>query len=257
MNYKIIFFDVDGTLTDHTNGHIPLSTKKAIATLVEKGMKVVAATGRPLSMCHELRELGIETFITANGGYVKHQLEVIYKSPLQAKTLLEVCKFAALHNQGLSFFTEEFTMNGVQNEEIAAALAETLSVTQYPSVKEEIYRQEVFLMCLYANEEMVKKFKKQFPHLTFSRWHPFITNVLQVDVSKSIAIKEVLTYFGLDKSEAIAFGDGGNDLDMLELVGLGIAMGNANESLKKAADFVTKKSSEGGIEFALRKFGII
>lgn len=55
----------------------------------------------------------------------------------------------------------------------------------------------------------------------------------------------------------IAFGDGENDIDMLEFVGLGIAMGNGSERLKEAADFVTKKSSEDGIEFALKKYGII
>ena len=79
-------------------------------------------------------------------------------------------------------------------------------------------------------------------------------NVLQEEVSKSLAIIKVLKYFDIDKSEAIAFGDGENDIDMLELVGLGIAMGNGNEKLKTIADFVTKKSSEDGIEFALKKY---
>jgi hydroxymethylpyrimidine pyrophosphatase-like HAD family hydrolase len=82
-------------------------------------------------------------------------------------------------------------------------------------------------------------------------------NVLKEEVSKSLAIFRVLEFFNLDKSEAIAFGDGANDIDMLELAGLGIAMGNGNDQLKKVADFVTKKSSEDGIEFALKKFGII
>jgi hydroxymethylpyrimidine pyrophosphatase-like HAD family hydrolase len=84
-----------------------------------------------------------------------------------------------------------------------------------------------------------------------------VLNVLQEDVSKSLAIIKVLQYFGIEKSEAIAFGDGENDIDMLELVGLGIAMGNGNEKLKNVADFVTKKSGEDGIEFALKKYGII
>lgn len=68
---------------------------------------------------------------------------------------------------------------------------------------------------------------------------------------------EVLKYFDIDKSKAIAFGDGDNDIDMLELVGLGVAMGNGTEKVKKVADFITKKSSDDGIEFALKKHGII
>jgi len=67
MAYKIVFFDVDGTITHQEDGSISTNTKEAIKALINKGIKVVAATGRPLSMCEEIRELGIDTFITANG----------------------------------------------------------------------------------------------------------------------------------------------------------------------------------------------
>jgi HAD superfamily hydrolase (TIGR01484 family) len=72
LDYKIVFFDVDGTITHHDYGSISNNTKEAIKALKDKGLKVVAATGRPLSMCEEIKELGIDTFITANGAYVKH-----------------------------------------------------------------------------------------------------------------------------------------------------------------------------------------
>ncbi len=148
-------------------------------------------------------------------------------------------------------------MNGAKDTEILKALKETLSLNDYPAINQLIYNQEVYLMCLYAADATVEKYINKFPHLTFKRWHPFVLNVLQEEVSKSLAILKVLQYFGIDKSEAIAFGDGENDIDMLELVGLGVAMGNGNEKLKTVADFVTKKSSEDGIEFALKKYGIL
>ncbi|MDI2587935.1 Cof-type HAD-IIB family hydrolase [Psychrobacillus sp. NEAU-3TGS] len=257
MKYKIVFFDVDGTITNHADGSISNNTKEAIRTLKNKGLIVVAATGRPLSMCKEIKELGIDTFITANGAYVKHDQMVIHKVPMDNRTIQEVFEFASRENQDLSFFTEEFSMNGVKNTETLKALKETLSLNDYPIVDHLIHKQEVYLMCLYANDETVKKYMLKFPHLTFLRWHPFVSNVLQEEVSKSIAILKVLQYFDIDKSEAIAFGDGENDIDMLELVGLGIAMGNGSENLKKVANFVTKKSNEDGIDFALKKFGII
>ncbi|TQR20600.1 Cof-type HAD-IIB family hydrolase [Psychrobacillus vulpis] len=257
MDYKIVFFDVDGTITNHEDGSISKNTKEAIKVLKNNGIRVVAATGRPLSMCKEIRELGIDTFITANGGYVKHNNEVIHKVALDRSIIQEVFEFAYTENHGLSFFTENFSMNGVKNDEILKSLKETLSLEDYPTVDQLIYTQEVYLMCLYASDEIVEKYIQKFPHLIFQRWHPFVLNVLQEEVSKSLAIIKVLQHFDLDKSEAIAFGDGENDIDMLELVGLGIAMGNGNERLKRAADFVTKKSSEDGIDFALKKFGII
>lgn len=257
MGYKIVFFDVDGTITNHEDGSIPVSTKEAIKTLKSKGIKVVAATGRPLSMCKELQELGIDTFITANGGYVKHNQEVIYKVPMAKNIIQEVIEFAKLQNNGLSFYTEEFSMNGVLNPEILSALKETLSLNEYPETNHLLHKQEVFLLCLFANDETVGKYMHKFPHLIFRRWHPFVLNVLKEDVSKGLAILKTLEFFGINKSDAIAFGDGENDIDMLELVGIGIAMGNANESLKSVANFVTKKSSEDGIEYALKRLEII
>lgn len=257
MAYKIVFFDVDGTITHHEDGSISNNTKEAIKALKNKGLRVVAATGRPLSMCNEISELGIDTFITANGAYVKHNQKVIHKVPMDKNVIREVFEFAYTENHGLSFFTEDFSMNGVKDTEIIKALKETLSLNDYPAINPMIYNQEVYLMCLYATDETVEKYIQKFPYLTFKRWHPFVLNVLQEEVSKSLAIKKVLQYLEIDKSEAIAFGDGENDIDMLELVGLGIAMENGNEKLKTVADFVTKKSSEDGIEFALKKYGII
>jgi Cof subfamily protein (haloacid dehalogenase superfamily) len=257
MDYKIVFFDVDGTITHHEDGSISNNTKEAIKALKTKGLRVVAATGRPLSMCKEIRELGIDTFITANGAYVKHHEKVIHKIPMNKNIIQEVFEFAKTENHGLSFYTEDFCMNGVKDTEILKALRETLSLNDYPAINQLIYQQEVYLICLFATDEVVEKFNQRFPHLVFKRWHPFVLNVLQEEVSKSLAIKKVLKYFNIDQSEAIAFGDGENDIDMLELAGLGIAMGNGNEKLKSVADFVTRKSSEDGIEFALKKYGII
>jgi hydroxymethylpyrimidine pyrophosphatase-like HAD family hydrolase len=112
---------------------------------------------------------------------------------------------------------------------------------------------------LYADESEAERFIANFPQLQFVRFHGYVMNVLETQiVSKSHAIKRVLDYYEIDVCNSIAFGDGGNDLDMLEFVGLGIAMGNGDKMLKQKADFVTKKArSEGGIHYALTQFGII
>lgn len=257
MSYKIVFFDVDGTITNFEDGSISNSTKEAISALINIGIKVVAATGRPLSMCNEIGALGIDTFITANGAYVKHNKKIIHKVPMDRRIVRDVVEFASLHNDALSFYSESLSMNGIKDDNILQALKETLSLNEYPTINQQNFEDELFLMCLFADDNTVGRYVESFPNLTFKRWHPFILNVLQEDISKSLAIIKVLEYFNLDKSEAIAFGDGENDIDMLELVGLGIAMENGHESLKMVADFVTKKSSEDGIAFALEKFGVI
>ncbi|MGD6793118.1 Cof-type HAD-IIB family hydrolase [Metabacillus indicus] len=257
MTYKIVFFDIDGTITHHENGTISEPTKAAVGMLLENGTAVVAATGRPLSMCGELMEMGIETFITANGGYVKHKDEVIHKVPLDKTIVKEVAEFAAKEKHALSFYTEDFRMNGIQNASILRSLKETLSLTEYPGVFPDPCLEEVFLLCLFAGETEADLYREAFPHLTFKRWHPYVLNVLDQDVSKSLAILKTLEYFGCEPADAAAFGDGDNDIDMIELAGLGIAMGNGSEGVKKAADFVTKRSGDDGVVFALKKFGII
>ncbi|MGX1265967.1 Cof subfamily protein (haloacid dehalogenase superfamily) [Rossellomorea marisflavi] len=253
---KVIFFDIDGTLTHHEDGSIPSSTKDAIGELLERGIKVVAATGRPLSMCGKIQDLGIETFITANGGYGTDGDEVIFQSVLSTQTVEAVSSFAMESGHGLSFYTDSFSMNGIEERRTMPALFETLGLKEYPPVVEKM-EEEVFLMCLFAGDEPMHLYHKRFPELTFRRWHPFILNVLERDVSKSIAMKKVLDHFGLHPSEAMAFGDGGNDIDMLQLVGMGVAMGNAGAELKSVADFVTKPSGEDGIAFALGELGLI
>lgn len=257
MKPKIIFFDVDGTLTSFKNGIILDSTKQAIQQLIKQGIRVVAATGRPLSMCAEIAALGIDTFITANGAYVKHKNKIIHKITMDKKIVKDVMDFASKEGNALTFYSEKLHINGVQNSDVLNALKETLSLTDYPAVSKKAYEFDTYLMCLFANEYMIQKYKEKFPTLTFKRWHPSILNVLENDVSKSLAILKVLEFFNIDKKEAIAFGDGENDIDMIELVGFGIAMGNANGKLKSVADFVTKGSDEDGIMYALDKYGIL
>ncbi|MFF2178377.1 Cof-type HAD-IIB family hydrolase [Lysinibacillus sp. NPDC058147] len=257
MDYKIVFFDVDGTLVNYEDGRIEESTKIAIEQLKNKGIHIVAATGRPLSMCQDLINIGIETFITANGAHVKYQDQVIHKIPIAKEIVHAVKAFAEDNKQSLSFFTEQLSMNNVQEQETLKAMRETLSLQEFPVINEDISTQEVYLMCLYGDEDIEKKYITNFPHLLFKRWHPYITNVLQHDISKSIAVQAVLDYFDLSSEEALAFGDGDNDIDMLEQVGFGIAMGNGSKALKNVANYVTKKSTEDGIDYALRELQII
>ena len=257
MAYKIIFFDVDGTLIDYKNGGMSKATINAIQQLQAKGIQVVAATGRPLSMCMELQALGIETFITANGAYAKHRDSVIYESILDKDIVTAITAYAGYKGHALSYFTEALSMNGIHNAPTLLALQQTLSLQDYPQVNPFITEKDIYLMCLYAEKQHVEEYKAAFPALLFEQWHPFITNVLQRNVSKSIAAKAILGYFGFKPEEAVAFGDGENDMDLLDLAGYGVAMGNSNDKLKRMADFVTKDCDKDGIEFALKGLHLI
>lgn len=214
--YKVVFFDVDGTLLSEIDRSMHGSTKEAIQRLIDK-------------------------------------------SVLSSEIVHDISGFAALHGHGISYFTEDFAMNGIasDSERVMQALSETLNVEKYPEKSRDL-SEEVYCLCLYADEIESQKFIEKYPMLTFDRFHGYVINVLENNkVSKLTAIQKVLDHLNICKSEAIAFGDGGNDIEMLQYVGLGIAMGNGGEELKARADFVTKKASEGGISIALKEFRII
>ncbi|MDV6035072.1 Cof-type HAD-IIB family hydrolase [Bacillus sp. SM-B1] len=257
--YKIVFFDVDGTLLSEIDRSMHDSTKEAIRRLMDKGIHVVVTTGRPYSLCSQFKELGIHTIISANGAHIKCEETVLHKSVLSSEIVHDISEFAELHGHGISYFTEDFAMNGIasDNERVMQALSETLNLEKYPEKSRDL-SEEIYCLCLYADEIEAQKFLERYPMLTFDRFHNYVINVLEDSkVSKLIAIQKVLEHLNICKSEAVAFGDGRNDIEMLQYVELGIAMGNAGEELKTRADFVTKKASEGGILFALEKHYVV
>ena len=89
------------------------------------------------------------------------------------------------------------------------------------------------------------------------RWHPDFVDLIPADGGKNRGMERMLCHYGLTRSQSIAFGDGGNDIDMLRYAGIGVAMGNATDETKQAADHVTGSVDDDGIAQALRHFGVI
>ena len=96
-----------------------------------------------------------------------------------------------------------------------------------------------------------------FKHCESSRWHPMFADINRRGVSKRSGIDHLLEYYGIPLDQTMAFGDGGNDIQMLEHVHLGVAMGNAVDSAKQAADYVTDPVDDDGISNALYRLGVL
>ena len=90
-----------------------------------------------------------------------------------------------------------------------------------------------------------------------SRWNPAFMDFNPKGLTKADGIGAVIRHLGITREETMAFGDGGNDIDMLRYAGIGVAMGNAEDHVKQAADHVTATVDEDGIGKALRHFGIL
>ena len=92
---------------------------------------------------------------------------------------------------------------------------------------------------------------------TSGRWHPAFTDITSREADKGKGLHAMAKFLGLDISETMAFGDGGNDITIIQESGIGVAMGNAGEEVKAVADFVTTSVDEDGVKNALEHFGVI
>lgn len=256
---KAVFFDVDGTLLSEVDRSLSPRTAESIKDLIRNGIHVVLVTGRPLNLCKEFRSLGIDIIISANGALIKAGNEVIHKSVLSAQMVREFSDFAELQGHSISYFTESFEMNGLCTADgrVTEALRDTLGLMNSPQ-KISTLEQDVYCICLYADEAETEKFQSRFPSLRFVRFHPYVVNVLEAsEVSKSTAAEKVLDYLRISREETMAFGDGENDVDLLAYAGIGIAMGNGRERIKQSADYITLRASEDGVTHALKQFKIL
>ena len=106
-------------------------------------------------------------------------------------------------------------------------------------------------------ERMEAELSEKFPSLHIVRSSAFLLEIMDKSVSKATGIKVMLEHYGLAAEESLAFGDNYNDVEMLELCGRSVAMGNAPEDIKKLADEVTLSNEEDGLAYYLVKNGII
>ena len=120
-----------------------------------------------------------------------------------------------------------------------------------------IEQNPIYQLSAFLPDDCEKEFLRRCPGCLAVRWSPDFADILPAGGGKPNGLAEMLKHFGWTKDEAIAFGDGGNDVAMLQYVGLGVAMGNACDAAKAAADYVTADIDKDGIAKALQHFGLL
>ena len=107
------------------------------------------------------------------------------------------------------------------------------------------------------DEDGEQRIMKLMPHCKRTRWHSLAVDIIPQEGGKQNGIRQVLNYYHIKQEETMAFGDGFNDIDMLEFVEIGIAMGNASQEVKDIADDITEYIDNDGIYRALKKYHVI
>ncbi len=258
MNQKIIFFDIDGTLYDHDK-KLPASTKQAVRDLQEKGYEVAIATGRAPFMFKNLREeLDIDTFVSYNGQYVVFKGEPIYKNALNKEALLRLTDVAIKREHPIVYMDHEnMGRNTLDNEDMTVGL-NSLKVDFFPSHDPNYHEgRDLYQSLLFCKDPEDKLYKEQFPEFDFVRWHVVSVDMVPAGGSKAKGIQKIIDRLDITPENVYAFGDGLNDVEMLEAVMNSVAMGDGREEAKKAAKYVTTNVDEDGIVNGLKMVGLL
>ncbi|OCS93697.1 Cof-type HAD-IIB family hydrolase [Caryophanon latum] len=257
MTNKLLFFDVDGTLYN-SQKQLSYATKEAIQLAKENGHIVAIATGRGPFMIEELRrELAIDTFVTYNGQYVVHEGDIIFTDELTKEQQHDIIAFAASRNEPVVFMTAAEMIASVPNHGGIGASLSTLKYP-YPRVEADYFKNNpVYQLLLYTPVEQERIYTERFDYVQLVRWHETSCDVLPKAGSKARGIQKLAERLGFSMDDVIAFGDGLNDVEMLQAARIGVCLGNGHEKAKEAADYVVAHVDDEGLSQAMRMLELI
>lgn len=269
---KMIGLDLDGTLLNSDKVFSDYS-KQVIAEAIRQGVIVLPATGRPATgIPREVREFpGIRYAVTANGARVLDMKEnkVLYERLVayeDGKRLLEIFgKYDTLmeiYYEGVGYANAE-GLRQVERFVPVAPMAKYITGSRraVEDLHELICREQrpvdkvhALFADLDERKAALAEAKEQLPHMEYTS---AIANNLEVNAEgarKGIGLLKLGEVLGISREEIMACGDGSNDLDMIREVGFGVAMANAIDPIKQAADYVTVSNDEDGVAKAIEKY---
>ncbi len=254
---KAIFFDIDGTLQSFVTHKIPQSAKDAISRVRRQGVKVFIATGRPTPFLN-LGDVEHDGIITFNGACcVTADGQLIAQTPIPHADIERIVADSRLHPMPIAVANHHkaVTVNLSSGKEAYDYIFELLDIKKPAECPiEEILDMEVLqLVAFFAPEDDERIQRDVLKGCSFNRWHDFFADCTAYGINKATGIDTICNYYGIDVCHTAAFGDGGNDIEMLEHAGIGVAMGNASDEVKEHADMVTDHVDHDGVAKALAR----
>ena len=256
MEKCLILFDIDETLYLNHERRIPESTLIALAKLKAAGHTLAVATGRaPFEINETIKNLPFDFFILNNGQYVLQNGKVIYENPIEPATIKALMADAKDAHICLGFSSAtRSTVTGV-NDLIHHIF--THSDLTYPKVDPTIVETENIFQVWFFSEDYPAYAKKYEEKVRFVPWLDNGSDIIPTGASKATGLLKTIeaNHHKLPK-KIVFFGDGANDIELVELADIGIAMGNAVDPLKEKADFITKNIEDDGIYYACEQLGL-
>lgn len=279
MNKKLIFLDIDGTLTTPGSNEPPQSALRVIKEAQKRGHLVFLCSGRNPGMLSPLLKYGFDGVVSCAGGYVTVGDEVIYDMPMtreESETAVEKLHergvFCTIESRDGAFgdtnvreFIEDIEgPDGKGNSEIERwrkALAGSLGIRPIGEYDgSPVYK--VVIMCLRpeqlepAREALEDRYNFVVQEITDPAHRCINGELINRKYDKGHAILRICDYLGIPVSDTIGFGDSMNDLEMIRTVGTSVCMDNGAEALKKISDIVCPSVEEDGMAKAFEQLGL-
>ncbi|TDW13114.1 hypothetical protein EDD63_1494 [Breznakia blatticola] len=255
---KIIFFDIDGTLIDMQRKQISEHMLYTLRKLKENGIVICIATGRsPISLPH-FEGIDFDAYLTFNGSYCYNEKETIFKNPIDPNDVKVIVDNAKNIARPVSVSTiQKNIANGKDDDLVEYFSFAHQEVYVSTNFDEEIHNEDVYQLMVSATPKEYDVLMKHTNHTKITAWWNRAVDIIPANGGKGKGIEEILAYYGFDASQAMAFGDGNNDIEMLQTVGWGLAMENASDDLKEIANEIIGHVSKEGIYHYCVKQGFI
>lgn len=276
MERKIIFLDVDGTLTEPGGNEPPESAVRAIAQARREGHYVFLCTGRNYEMLRPLLRYGFDGLVASAGGYIECQGNVIYDCPMteeQRQSAMDVlerngvyrtveCRDGSYTDEGFKEFLRSHAGEGSNSEILRwrEQIEESLDIRPMKEYRgQAVYK---IVMISRSWEQLVEPRKVLGFGFVFCIQREdrsgFINGeVVNREFNKGRAVKKVCDYFHIPVHDSVAIGDSMNDMEMIETAGVGICMENGSGILRRMADDICPPMWNDGIRSAFLKHRLI
>lgn len=273
---RLVAFDLDNTALDNEK-KLSKGLKSALESLYEMGIMIVPSTGRVFSgVPYEVRQLkGVKYIIATNGGgiYDNETGECIKEYTIDSQSyFLTMDKL-----KNLPVMADTFYSDGALMDEDKAYLIDKMNeppmLIKYIKDTRELVASSVDIVKKRGIkvQKITVNFaanKDKSPYMIDEAWKaiegipdiyavPGGTNNIEItakDVSKATALSWICKRHNISSDEVMAFGDSGNDLDMIEYAKIGVAVDNADSFVKEKADIVTKSNEEGGVAHIINEY---
>jgi len=256
MIKRVLFFDLDGTLCPNQDMQVAPELIPLFREFKNEGTLPVIASGRSFYEVEPLlNQLEVDSFILSNGCYVVSQGQVIQNYQMPTELIQSIVKVAEKNQHDVGFFNQvAYAVTGM-NAMTQSHMA-TMHLDHTPIDPLFYQNHTTNFLNIYLNNKQEQIYHDLFnKQLNIIRYAPLAIDVLPRGISKSQAIKKLLTNHELIDLPTYAFGDQNNDLSMFETVDYGIAMKDAIPELKSVAAYTA--TTDHGVLEGLKHFNII